>query len=233
MKRKSIFTSILIALGSLLALLPLPAQAQKGGTKRKVVAKTTPDSIPLFRGFAVGTDLIGMGQRLVADYGQYEACLILNLKDCYFPTIEVGYGQADKLSDATNIRYKTAAPYARVGCDYNVLRNKHDSYRLLVGARVAYTSFKYDISSPGVTDPVWGGHTEYAANDESCSMLWAEIVGRLDAAIAGPLRMGWSVRYRTRITNKQGEMGAPWYVPGFGKNGSTRLAATFHILLEF
>lgn len=52
------------------------------------------DTIPLFRGLAVSGDLVGIAQLAFGDYGQYEVALRVNLKDKYFPIIELGYGKS-------------------------------------------------------------------------------------------------------------------------------------------
>ena len=85
-------------------LVPADASAQD----KADVAKS--DSVPLFNGFAVSVDLVGPIQMLIGDYGQYEAAVRVNLKDRYFPTVELGIGKADHDDDATNIKYKTTAP---------------------------------------------------------------------------------------------------------------------------
>ena len=41
--------------------------------------------------------------------------------------------------------------------------------------------------------------------------------------------MGWSARYRSRISQDKPQVGEAWYVPGFGKNGSHNIGATFQI----
>lgn len=228
MDRKRISTYILVVISSLL-LLPSVASAQR----RKPVATVNEDSIPFFRGIAVGTDVVGPAMRLLANYGQYEAMVRVNIKDRYYPIVEIGVGQADKTDETTGVRFKTSAPYARVGVDFNVLKNKHDIYRFLVGGRLGYTSFKYDVTSPGTFDPVWHVQVPYGANGVSNNQLWVEAVGGVDAKIWGPLRMGWSVRYKTRLCQKAGANGEAWYVPGYGRGGTSRLGATFNVLLEF
>ena len=110
--------------------------------------------------------------RAVGDYGQYEGFARVNLKDRYFPTVEFGYGSADKTDDVTGLRYKPAAPFGRIGMDFNVMKNKHDVYRILVGVRYAYTSFNYDIGPLDVKDPVWGGNATFEAKDQKCSYGW-------------------------------------------------------------
>ena len=49
------------------------------------------DSIPLFRGFAVSFDLVGLAMMELSDYGQYEGSLRINLHDEWFPIAELGY----------------------------------------------------------------------------------------------------------------------------------------------
>ena len=228
MVRKSIYLSVLLILSTLFLLTPSTANAQH----RSSVSKVKEDSIPFFRGAAVGIDLIGPAMRRLAFYGQYEALLRVNLKDRYFPVIELGLGEADKTDETTETNYNTSAPYARVGCDFNMLKNKHDDYRFLVGGRVGYTSFKYDVLSPGIADPIWGTHSSYGSLGNKGSQLWAELVGSVDAKIIGPVRLGWSVRYKLRLAHKMGEVGEAWYVPGYGRGGSSQLGATFNVLLE-
>lgn len=172
--RKSILFCICIAIS---LLLPQRSMAQQYGFhkhKRTAAEQAIEDSIPLFRGVAVGVDLVGPVMRAVSDYGQYEGFARVNLKDRYFPTVEVGYGSADKTDDVTGLRYKTSAPFGRVGMDFNVMKNKHDAYRILVGFRYAYTSFNYDIGPLVLQDPVWGGSSTYEAKDQKCSYGWLE-----------------------------------------------------------
>ena len=229
MDRKRISTYILVVISSLL-LLPSVASAQR----RKPVTTVNEDSIAFFRGIAVGTDVVGPAMRLLANYGQLRSNGTCKHQGSVLShRFEIGVGQADKTDETTGVRFKTSAPYARVGVDFNVLKNKHDIYRLLVGGRLGYTSFKYDVTSPGTFDPVWHVQVPYEANGVSNNQLWVEAVGGVDAKIWGPLRMGWSVRYKTRLYQKAGANGEAWYVPGYGRGGTSRLGATFNVLLEF
>lgn len=141
---------------SLLLLGGLASPAHAQSKAKKMVEQ--PDTVPLFRGLAVSVDAIGLGQMVLGSYGQYEAALRINLKDKYFPVLELGYGKADATDDGTNLHYKTSAPYARIGVDWNLLRNKHDIYRLYGGVRYAFTTYKYDVEGPDITDPIWGNH---------------------------------------------------------------------------
>ncbi|MDD6516780.1 MAG: DUF6048 family protein [Prevotella sp.] len=195
--------------------------------------KQIDDSIPLFRGVQVKTDLVGIIQKAVSSYGQYEVGARVNLKDKYFPVIELGYGKADETNDVTGTSYKTSAPYGKIGIDFNILKNKHDIYRFYVGLRYAYTNFKIDVDHAPLTDPVWGGQSPFSAHDVKAHYHWAELTAGIDAKIVGPLHLGWSARYKRRIAHDDGELGNVWYVPGFGKQGGSRITGTFDVMLEF
>lgn len=190
------------------------------------------DTVALFRGFSVSADLVGPVMMAVGDYGQYEAAFHLNLKDKYFPVVELGYGKANHTEEATQVTYKTSAPYFRVGLDFNVLKNKHDIYRFLVGARYAFTSFKYDLNSPGVKDPVWGDTSPYSADGVQCSYHWLEAAVGVDVKIAGPVHLGWSLRYKQRLSANEGTLGKSWYVPGYGKTGTSSFGALFNVSID-
>jgi hypothetical protein len=224
--------SLSISRAALISLLLLMALGMKAQSKKKMMVQPK-DTIPTFRGVAVSVDLVGAGERLFGSYGQYEGALRVNLKDKYFPIIELGLGSADEEDVSTRLHYKTSAPYGRIGIDFNVLKNVHDDYRLYLGGRYAFTSFKYDIFSPGLTDPVWGDHVDYNYPDNSASYHWLEFVGGIDAKIWKFFRLGWSVRYRRRLFHTEQEIGEPWYIPGFGKASNSRLGASFNVIFEF
>ena len=185
------------AISALLALGTLSASAQ--GLK---LHAERPDTTRFFRGLQVMADAVGPIQLAVSDYGQYEAALRINFKDKYFPVFELGYGTANHEDDpVTHVAYKTSAPYGKVGMDINIKKNKHDIYRVYIGARYALTTFKYDVASPVLTDPVWKDPAAIQLNNVSASYHWAELLFAVDAKIWGPLHLGWSVRYIRRLAH--------------------------------
>ena len=226
--RRFISTSILRAAISIVVLsASMPAQAQmKFFSFQK-------DSIPVMRGFAVSFDLVGAGLMAFTDNGQYEGALRLNLHDEWFPIVEAGLGKANHHDDVTFINYSTSAPYFRIGVDKNLLKDKHGPYRLYGGLRYAFTSYKVDISRIGLQDPYWGWLSDYSVKDAQCNYHWLEVVVGVDAKIAGPVHLGWSLRYKRRIVHsEEGEFGNTWYVPGFGIFGDTRLGGTFNVIID-
>ena len=231
-KRTSSFVSRVITISLLLiAVTTATAQSRKDATADKKLTAQK-DTVAFFRGVAVSADVVGLAQLAFSDYGQYEAALRINLKDRYFPVFELGYGTADSDNPTTNLKYKTSAPYWRVGMDFNIAKNKHDAYRVYAGARYAMTYYKFDVVDSGLKDPVWGDDVDYNVKGMKAYYHWMEAVFGVDAKIAGPLRLGWSVRYRRRITHDDGNIGKTWYVPGYGKQGGSRLGGTFNIIFE-
>ena len=191
------------------------------------------DSIPLFRGFALSFDLVGPAMLMLSDHGEYEAALRINLHDQWFPIFEAGIGRANHEKDeVTELTYKTTAPYFRIGMDWNVLKNKHQSNRIYAGFRYAFTSYKVDIIRENLPDPVWGSQTGFGVKDMGCNMHWAEVVFGIDAKVFGPLHLGWSVRYKRRLAHDSGDLGTTWYVPGFGTNDKDNLTANFNVIID-
>ena len=112
------------------------------------------------------------------------------------------------------------------------MKNKHADNRLYGGFRYAFTSYKVDISRDVFPDPVWKWDTSFGVQDMQCSQHWVEAVFGIDAKIAGPLHLGWSVRYKRRIAHKDGDIGQTWYVPGYGTYGDTKLGGTFNVIID-
>lgn len=207
--------------------------ATTGSFAQGKLLKIEKDSIPFFKGFAISTDLVGPAMMALSDYGEVEGALRINLHDQYFPIFELGYGRANHSEDiVTGISYKTSAPYFRIGCDLNLLKNKHGLNRIYGGIRYAFTSYKVDITHATYEDPVWGWSAPVNINGAKCNQHWAEVVFGVDAYIIGPLHLGWTVRYKRRIAHQEGDVGNTWYVPGYGKAGDTRLGANFNIILD-
>lgn len=227
MLRQNISTYISRLVLSILLTAATPAATAQ--SRMFVIEK---DSVPLFNGLAVSFDLVGPAMQALGDYGEYEAALRINLHDQYFPIFELGYGQAERDDEVTGIYYKTKAPYFRIGCDLNLLKNKHAPNRLYGGLRYAFTSYKVDIARQGMTDPTWQEETGFSVVEDACNQHWIEAVFGIDAQIWGPLHMGWTFRYKRRIAHKDSSIGSTWYVPGYGIYGDTRLGANFNVIID-
>lgn len=211
------------------ALLLAAAMAAHAQGKLFAIKK---DSVPVLNGFAVSVNVAGPVILALSDYGEYEAAVLLNLHNQYFPTVEVGYGKAKHDDEVTGLYYKTQAPFFRIGCDLNLLKNKHSANKLYAGLRYAFTSYKVDMARPTFEDPVWQWDTGFSISGMACSQHWMEVVFGLDSKIWGPFHLGWSVRYKLRLAHNDGTAGNTWYVPGYGKYGDTRIGANFNVIID-
>ena len=63
-------------------------------------------------------------------------------------------------------------------------------------------------------------------------MHWLELAFGVDAKIWGPVHLGWSVRYKRRLFHREGDVGDAWYVPGYGRNGGSRIGGTFNLIFD-
>ncbi len=229
----------------LLAAFPLWGQNVQAPRKKDVPQKEKKGEVryPLYNGLSIGMELWGIGSRaLGGDFLSSEVAVDVNLKNRYIPTLELGYGSTDSWGEK-GIHYKSNAPYFRVGMDYNMLYKKKHGHLLLVGLRYGASSMKYDIEAMGVNDPVyggtignpnlkddiWGGSLPYNHKDMEGSMQWAEFCVGLRAHVWKAFSMGWSLRFKFKLSATSGQYGDLWYVPGFGKYDSNTLGVTYTI----
>lgn len=188
--------------------------------------------VPLFSGFSLSADAVGAVMALTSPWGSYEGAARLHLKERYFPVFEMGWGVSDHTDATTDLHYKTHAPFFRIGMDYNFNKNSRGPGRILGGFRYAFSSFHYDLDGPGLTDPVWGTSIPYHFVGVHTSMHWIEMVFGLEARIVRFFHLGWSIRYKLRLHERQTVPGSAWYVPGYGRNGSHALGGTFYLVFD-
>jgi hypothetical protein len=186
----------------------------------------------LLEGMSVSGDLLGLVMYEVAHYGQIEGAFRLNLKGRYFPIVELGLGHSDYTDDETSLHFKTNSPYARIGCDYNFAKDLYSGNRVFGGLRYGYSKVKYDLSGPDLIDPIWQQHVPYQYKNLNANCSWAEMVFGLEAKIWSHFHIGWTVRYRLRISQKESHVGQAWYVPGYGKNDSHNFGGTFNLVFD-
>lgn len=239
MKRKRMSRYILLMACSWLLACPVFAQQpdsiqvspQPQPTEVKADTAATKKGTGLIRGVMVSADLVGViGGVFGLEYNSYEASVEVNLKNRYFPVLEVGYGFTDTTDDDNDIHYKAAAPYFRLGMNYNFYYKKDTPNSIYAGLRCGFSSFSYDVSSPDLTDPIWGGTVPYNYEGVKATAVWLEIVAGLRTRIWKNFYMGWSVRYKRRLSVTENDYSEVWYIPGFGINGSALFGATYNLI---
>lgn len=239
----SSYINILIGLAILFACSSVKAQEkQENDIERTTLIDQS--SIPFFNGIMIGYDLLGPAYKAYSDdYLTNEISVDFNLKNRIFPSIEIGYGNTDKWSDK-GVQYKTKAPFFRLGADYNFLYKKQKNNHLTLGLRYAFTTFDYDlanlplkdntwgdqIDNPSIYDDIWNNSVNLEKSTLSSSMHWLEFVVGVRTSIYKNLYMGWSLRWKYRLSAKKNEQGDPWYVPGYGIYKDSRIGLSYSII---
>lgn len=222
--------------------LPIKAQEQEveplmPGESPKptkyIAVEDEKEHLVFFQGFTLAVDAYGPIAYLVSDYGTAEAALRINLKNTFFPIVELGYGKCEKNDLNTNISYKMKAPYGRVGIDINMLKNKFQDNRLYLGARYGLSKFQYDMSGPAMVDPIWGGSQPYDFKGIDCTSHWVEFLFGVEVKIYRNFHMGWSVRYKREISSTKSDYAKPSCIPGYGyTTNSTCWGANYTLIFD-
>lgn len=186
-----------------------------------------------FQGFSLFFDLFSPFQRSLTDFGGIEGGLRLNLRNTYFPVVELGYGLCDHTDNNTQIIYKAQAPYLKAGIDFNLLKDKFSDNRLFVGIRYGFSSYKFDISGPAIVDPYWGGSSPFSYTGISTTSHWAEAVFGVQVKMWKSFHMGWSVRVKREIHSSLNDISQPYYIPGYGTTTQdTSWGGTYHLIFD-
>ena len=228
MKKKRISTYIisLLTVSSLFGL-PVTAFAQD-----KNIKEAEDIQQPFYQGTMVNVDVSGLlGKAFGSEYTSTETSIECNLLNKYFPVFELGYGSTDTVNEETDIHYKTSAPYFRIGAGYNIFSKKpYLPGKSLVGARLGFSSFSYDVEAPAMTDPVWGETTiPVSFEGIKSNASWLELVAEVRTNVYKNFHLGFSLRYKSLFSVKKSENSEPLYIPGYGKNKSSGFGITYNI----
>lgn len=222
MKRLSICRFICSLL--LISLTCAPLQAQQEPKQN--------DKAPLLSGVAVSADLVGFAMKAVgAKFANMEVGARLNFLDKYFPVAELGIGDCQREGAETGNTFSATAPYMRFGIDYN-FNKKHNGNRLFGIFRYGFSSFKYDIGNGSFTDPVYGTTIPLQVNGEKATAQWIEFGVGIETKLWSFVRLGWSMRYKKRVSMSSPSGGVPYFVPGFGKNDDNGWGGTVTLVFD-
>ena len=228
MKKRLISTYIIALLVLSNLLMPTSAHAQE----IKILSEDKEEELPFYQGLMVGVDVSGLASKAFgSDAFSSEISIHANLKNRFFPVVEIGYGKTDTTGEETNIHYQTSAPFFRVGMDYNVFYKKpHLPGYFTVGLRYGFSSFTYDMQSPDLVDPNWG-HTSIPVtyNDVKSNAGWLELVLGMKTQVYKDFYMGFTVRYRARQNMKKHENTEPYYIPGYGRGKTSNFGITYSL----
>ncbi len=194
-------------------------------------------SIPkkdIYKGLQVkldlGTPILEIA-RSSAKVQSYEMAVNVNLKQRYFPTLELGYAQADRtLASGT---FVGKGGFARVGLDLSSLKKRPDSpNKLLVGVRIATAVQDYRLTDLILNDSYWQTNPTMNFHDMRCD-VWGEISIGIQVQIYKAFYMGWALRLKALFTRgEEGELTA-YYIPGYGYKDDMNFGFNYYVAWQF
>lgn len=184
--------------------------------QRKVKPKRI-DNFIRMKGIRIGTDITRPFQDLWTKgnrYG-YEFSADMELWPNIFPVFESGM---DILKINTNfIDYRSIGSYSRVGFDYNFLQaeNSKDKNILYVGLRYGFVVAKQQVNSYRI-DSYWGQVTGSFGN-QNYFAHWGEFLIGLKSELFHNFYLGWTIRGKVNLNQKDLGMPALYFIPGYGR----------------
>lgn len=154
----------------------------------------------------------------------------LSMWNWLFPTVEAGFGMAKDTPAGGNFTYKgKPSAYFKLGADYNFLYKSNPQYRVMVGLRAGYSTFRFDVNDVTITSSYWDDQQKFSLTGNRSHAWWGEALAGLRVNIYGPLSLGWTFRYHFLFGKPKSAIGSPWYIPGYGTRNSP-ISATFSVI---
>lgn len=155
-------------------------------------------------------------------YASADVNFTLNMWNRFQPTVELGLGWAKTSPDDMNFTYKgKPAPYFKVGANYNFLFKNSPDHQVLLGLRLGYSPFSYDVTGARFVDGTWKEDENSSFAGEHSHALWGEAGLGLKVKLFGPLSMGWMIRYHGVFNYAKNTDTNPWFIPGYGPRSSS------------
>ncbi len=166
----------------------------------------------------------------------YEAAIQANVMQKYFPVFEMGFAGADHTA-SNNINFKTNGMFSRIGLDFNIMKPKKKqtptNNLFLVGVRVGFSNFKYDLKNVILTDEYWNQTQNRDFLDESTTKVWFEISGGMRVEIVKNVFMGWTIRSKNFFKEEAVGKLNPWFVPGYGISSGSKWSLVYAVGYSF
>lgn len=187
---------------------------------------------PLMDAVTVGVNIWDPAMRLFGQkYGLGDVWAELSLHNRYKPVFEAGIGMIDDTPSGNNYTFKSgAAPYFKIGMNYNFLYNSTPDYQVYAGIRYGFTSFKWKVENVTVTDQYWDEVSHITIDPgKRSSAGYFELVAGIKVKIGGPWSLGWALRYHSILHESDTPFGKSMYIPGYGKRNGA-ITGSFSIM---
>ena len=163
-------------------------------------------------------------------YGLGDVWGELSLHNRYFPFFAIGLGNCNDTPVDKNYTFKTPiAPYFKLGASYNFLYNSNPDYKLQMGLRYGFSTYKWSVLDATVDEGYWGEPSRFSLNDLSHTAGYLEVTFGIKVKIAGNFSAGWTLVYHSVLHESKSPYGQPMYIPGYGKRNGA-FTANFSVM---
>lgn len=205
-------------------------QQYLSGDSTAAIAEARRDSLrrvykryPLLTDLSIGVNLV---EPLFMAFGQSYASAdvnaTLNMWNRLQPTVELGLGWAKNSPDGMNFTYHgKPSPYFKLGANYNFLFKSSPDYQALIGIRLGYSTFGYEVNDVNYYGGYWQEGITYQLKGEHSHALWGEAGVGLKVKLFDRLSMGWMIRFHGIFNYGKNAHSKPWFIPGYGPRSSS------------
>ena len=200
------------------------------GDTATALAEARKDSLRrVYKHYPLLTDLsigVNFAEPLFMAFGQTYASAdinaTLNMWNRLQPTVEIGMGWAKTTPDDKNFTYKgKPSPYFKLGANYNLMFKNSPDYQALIGLRLGYSTFTFDVTDIGYHNSYWQETLTTNITGQRSHALWGEIGLGLKVKLWERVSMGWMIKYHGLFSYGKNEHSRPWFIPGYGPRNSS------------
>ncbi|WP_163709198.1 DUF6048 family protein [Mangrovibacterium lignilyticum] len=200
-----------------LLILTLTSWAQE--QEKKKMPKRTDNFIHM-PGIRLGVDFTRPFQNLWTKGDRYgsEFSGDIEVKPNLYAVTELGWEKLKMAHDYVD--YEASGSYMRLGIDYNMLATESADERdiFYVGLRYAFAVASQTVNEY-YFDGYWGDTTG-SFPKQNFSTHWMEVVLGLKGEIFNNFYMGWSIRTKFILAQKDFDIPPVYFTPGYGKSES-------------
>lgn len=223
---------------SLILWVSLAEGIHSQNTNNKVNVDSNYIRSPFLKGIRVELDVSPLVSTFIlgTEHYQWQAATQFHLRNQYLPIVEVGVSGSN-IHTPSGIHYRTDGLFYRVGLDISAIRPANDrqptNHLLLVGARLGYSGFTYELNNIVINDPYWNRSEIRNGMQHTTSRFWMEIVAGLRVEIFTRAYLGWSIRYKSLFGYDVPGAYKPLFIPGYGMNNENNWAFSYLIGYKF
>lgn len=178
---------------------------------------------PLLHAVTAGVNLWNPLMRAFGQhYGLGDIWAEVSLHNRYFPFLAIGVDNCNDTPEGSNFTFRSpVAPYVKLGASYNFFYNSNPDYKLQMGLRYGFTTYKWNVEDVTVNTGYWDESSKFSILDQKSTAGYFEVTFGIKVRIVKNWSLGWTFVYHSLLHETKNPIGEPMYIPGYGKRGSS------------